>query len=88
MKPLPGQEERNTRYLVSRRAALRARNERQVAQAVREVLTSSERRAQLAAGIAALRRPDAARTVAERIVSLLNGRLAIPAADARSVLLR
>lgn len=88
MKPLPGQEERNTRYLVSRRAALRARNERQVTQAVREVLTSPERRAQLASSIAALRRPDAARTVAERIVSLLNGRLATPAADARSLLLR
>jgi processive 1,2-diacylglycerol beta-glucosyltransferase len=74
MKPLPGQEERNTRYLVSRRAALRARNERQVAQAVREVLTSAERRAQMAASIAALRRPDAARAVAERIVALLSGR--------------
>lgn len=88
MKPLPGQEERNTRYLVSRRAALRARNERQVTQAVREVLTSSERRVQLAASIAALRRPDAARTVAERIVALLNGRALTPAASARSMQLR
>ena len=88
MKPLPGQEERNTRYLVSRRAALRARNEKQVTQAVREVLTSSERRAQLAAGIAALRRPDAARTVAERIVALLGGRAVMPAASARSMQLR
>lgn len=83
MKPLPGQEERNTRYLVSRRAALRARNEAQVAQAVREVLTSRERRATLAAGIAALRRPDAARTVAERIVDLIGKRGAKRAAAAR-----
>jgi processive 1,2-diacylglycerol beta-glucosyltransferase len=28
VKPLPGQEERNTRYLVARRAAVRARGER------------------------------------------------------------
>ncbi len=72
VKPLPGQEERNTRYLVARRAAIRARGERQLAQAVREILTSSERRAQLGTSIAALRRPGAAHAVAERIVALLS----------------
>jgi len=74
VKPLPGQEERNTRYLTSRRAAIRARGERHLAQAVGEILTSPERRAQLATSIAALRRPDAARSVAERIVELLDSR--------------
>jgi processive 1,2-diacylglycerol beta-glucosyltransferase len=71
VKPLPGQEERNTRYLVSRRAAVRAKGDRQLAQLVREILTCGERRAQLCESIDALRRPDAARIVAERIVELL-----------------
>jgi processive 1,2-diacylglycerol beta-glucosyltransferase len=71
VQPLPGQEERNTRYLVARRAAIRARGERQVAQAVREVLTSDERRERLGVQIAALRRPGAARAVAARILELL-----------------
>ena len=73
VKPLPGQEERNTRYLVSRHAAIRARGERALASAVTDVLVSPARRAQLGASIAALRLPDAAATVARRIVSLLSG---------------
>ncbi len=79
VKPLPGQEERNTRYLVSRHAAVRAKGERQLAQLVREILTSSERRSQLHDSIEALRRPDAARTVAERIVELLGVKRAVSA---------
>jgi processive 1,2-diacylglycerol beta-glucosyltransferase len=72
VKPLPGQEERNTRYLVTRHAAVRARGEQQLGAAVTEVLTSPERRAQLSASIDALRHPDAALRVAERIVELLS----------------
>lgn len=71
VKPLPGQEERNTRYLVSRRAAVRALGERQLTCAVAEVLTSQERRKQLHERMDRLRRPDAAVAVAERILSLL-----------------
>ncbi len=74
VKPLPGQEERNTRYLVSRRAAIRARGERNLAQAVLEVLTSPERRMQLRESMRVLRRPEAAQDVAERVVALLEGR--------------
>jgi processive 1,2-diacylglycerol beta-glucosyltransferase len=74
VKPLPGQEERNTRYLVSRRAAVRASGERQLARAVESILQSPERRDRLRDRIGALRRPDAARAVAERVVGLLNGR--------------
>ncbi len=74
VKPLPGQEERNTRYLVSRQVAIRATSEAQLAAAVTSVLTSAERRAELADRIAALRRPDAAFSVAERIVTLLDRR--------------
>ena len=44
VRPLPGQEERNTRYLVSRRAAIRARGPRGLAAAVGNLLSSPRRR--------------------------------------------
>jgi len=71
VKPLPGQEERNTLYLVSRRAAVRAVGERQLEQAVADVLTSAAKRAALCERMKHLRRPDAAAAVADRIVDLL-----------------
>jgi len=74
VKPLPGQEQRNTRYLVSRRAAVRARGDAQLAEAVRDLLTSSTRRDDLLERMAALRRPEAALRVAERILELLERR--------------
>jgi processive 1,2-diacylglycerol beta-glucosyltransferase len=76
VKPLPGQEERNTRYLVTRRAAIRARGEQGLADAVSDVLQSSERRAQLHESMAVLRNPNAALCVAKRIVELLERRTA------------
>lgn len=79
VKPLPGQEERNTRYLVARKAAIRANGEKQLAAAVTDVLTSAVRRAELGARIDALRHPDAALRVAERICALLERRLALSA---------
>ena len=74
VKPLPGQEERNTRYLVNKRAAIRAQSERHLAQAVEQLLTDDARRARLRARMHALRRPNAARAVAERIAELLRRR--------------
>jgi processive 1,2-diacylglycerol beta-glucosyltransferase len=71
VKPLPGQEERNTRYLVSKRAAVRAKGEKQLAQAVEELLTSDGRLESARDRMHALHRPHAAQVVAERIVSLL-----------------
>ena len=70
VRPLPGQEERNTRYLVSRRAAIRARGARGLARAVGNLLESPERQAQLRRHMRALRHPEAAETVAERILAL------------------
>jgi processive 1,2-diacylglycerol beta-glucosyltransferase len=83
VKPLPGQEERNTRYLVSKRAAIRARGESNLAQAVLEVLTSEPRRTQLRDSMRVLRRPQAAQAVAERILALLEQRDVRRAAVAR-----
>ncbi len=74
VKPLPGQEERNTRYLVTRRVAIRARGEDALAEAVTDVLTSESVRAELHEKMAALRHPDAARDVAKRILTLLDRR--------------
>ncbi|GAC1530824.1 MAG: hypothetical protein NVS2B8_19060 [Vulcanimicrobiaceae bacterium] len=71
VKPLPGQEERNTRYLVSRKVAIRARGAGNVARAVETILSSVAYRAALAARIEDVRRPDAASRVADRIVALL-----------------
>ncbi|GAC1561796.1 MAG: glycosyltransferase [Vulcanimicrobiaceae bacterium] len=71
VKPLPGQEERNTRYLVSRKVAIRARGAGNVARAVETILSSVAYRAALAARIEDVRRPDAASRVADRILALL-----------------
>lgn len=74
VKPLPGQEERNTRFLVSREAAIRARGAEQIASVVTDVLASSHLRERLGHQIEVLRKPDAAHDIAERIVTLLNRR--------------
>jgi processive 1,2-diacylglycerol beta-glucosyltransferase len=74
VKPLPGQEERNTRYLVSRSAAVLPHGEAALARAVRELLVSPQRREEALAGIEALRHPGAAGAVADRIVRLLDER--------------
>ncbi len=71
VRPLPGPEERNTQYLVGRGAAIRMNTEEELAQTVTGILTSHERRCSLEGGMSAVRRPDAARTVADRIGELL-----------------
>jgi processive 1,2-diacylglycerol beta-glucosyltransferase len=70
VKPLPGQEERNTRYLVNRRAAIRTSGPEQLARALEELFSSPERYGQLRENMRALRHPDAAGVVADRIVEL------------------
>ncbi len=74
VKPLPGPEARNTQYLVERDAAIRINGEEELARTVSEVLGSRAHRERLKANIEKLRRPDAAATVAERVVHLLEAR--------------
>lgn len=74
VKPLPGQEERNARYLVQRGAALRVRASRDLAHAVAAVLDDPTRARALRGAAGALRTPQAAETIAERIVQLGNPR--------------
>jgi len=64
VKPLPGQEERNTRYLVERKAALRTKNERDLTRKVEEFLKNPERRHTMLAAVEKLAKPRAADDVA------------------------
>ena len=78
VKPLPGQEQRNTRYLVTRRAAISVNGGSELARAVSELLESGRRRAELLERASPLRHPDAALAEAERIVELLERRSSVP----------
>ena len=64
IKPLPGQEERNTRYLVERKAALRVSGVRAVPRTIAQLARSPQRRAELRERMLALGHPDAAAQVA------------------------
>lgn len=70
LRPLPGQEERNARYLVSRGAALRARNVGELVRAVDSVLDDDRVAQRVRASAAALAHPDAAERIAARIAAL------------------
>jgi processive 1,2-diacylglycerol beta-glucosyltransferase len=74
VKPLPGQEERNTRYLTARGAAVRARGSRELAAVVEALFTVPGLRANLLEAGGTLRRPFAATAIAERILDLLDRR--------------
>jgi len=70
MRPLPGQEERNARYLVQRGAAVRARRAADLARTVSALLDDETRRSALREAAAALGHPDAAMRIADRILAL------------------
>lgn len=72
-KPLPGQEERNTRYLVQRRAALRAKTPADLTRTVESLLVSKEMRDTMRAAMAQLGKPDAAVQIAAAIRALAAG---------------
>ncbi|HEX3463848.1 MAG TPA: glycosyltransferase [Candidatus Elarobacter sp.] len=70
LRPLPGQEERNARYLVSRGAALRARNGPDLVRVVDRVLHDPATAERVRDAASALAHPDAAEIVATRIAQL------------------
>lgn len=72
-KPLPGQEERNTRYLVQRRAALRAKNPADLTRTVQSLLESAEKQNAMRTAMARLGKPDAAAEIAVAIRALAVG---------------
>jgi processive 1,2-diacylglycerol beta-glucosyltransferase len=71
VKPLGGQEQRNTRYLVKQRAAMRADNEDAIARAVDRILaTHPASRGRLLRRAESVRRPEAAADVAQIVRTL------------------
>lgn len=66
-KPLPGQEERNTRYLVQCRAALRAKNTADLASTVESLLLSPEKRESMRSAMGILAMPEASARIAAAI---------------------
>jgi processive 1,2-diacylglycerol beta-glucosyltransferase len=73
VNPLPGQEERNTRFLVSREAAVLAKDQRDLVRTMNDVLAFSHRLVSLRDNARALRRPDAAAQIADRLRVLARG---------------
>ncbi|HEY8314353.1 MAG TPA: glycosyltransferase [Candidatus Baltobacteraceae bacterium] len=69
-KPLPGQEERNTRYLVERKVALRAKTSADLTRTIRRLYDSENLRSEMRAAMRTLERPHAARDVAALIEAL------------------
>jgi processive 1,2-diacylglycerol beta-glucosyltransferase len=77
VKPLPGQEERNTRYLVDRKAARLCRTRAELVERLERALSDPDGIAEVAPGADDVRRPEAASAVAERMLSLLERRAAM-----------
>lgn len=73
VKPLPGQEERNTRFLVDRKAAVRSRSQVHLTRIVEDLLASPQSLATMRASLGALARPHAACEVAALIASVSRG---------------
>jgi processive 1,2-diacylglycerol beta-glucosyltransferase len=74
VKPLPGQEERNTRYLCDRGAAMVAVVESGIARAVEQLLDDDAgHRSRLLQRVETLRRPEGAADVAEIVRRLTHG---------------
>lgn len=69
-KPLPGQEERNTRFLVQRRAAVRAKNDADLLRTVQSLLAAPERLEQMRTAMQALGKPDAAADIARAVFQI------------------
>ena len=69
-KPLPGQEERNTRYLVERRAAVRVRRAKDLTYAVASLLESPRALADMRIAMQGIAKPHAAAEVAATLLGL------------------
>lgn len=69
-KPLPGQEERNVRYLMEHGAAVRPRTAKALGSAVRDLLRDGAARQRMKTAIALIAKPNAAHDIAQTIASL------------------
>lgn len=71
MRPLPGQEIRNTQYLVKEKTAILAKKKKDLARAVDSLFANPKDMAKLRAHAKALKKPDAAHDAARHILALL-----------------
>ncbi len=76
-RPLPGQEERNSRVLVEAGCAVRVRSLRELPAALDTVLSEPERRARMVQAAAGLGRPEAAREIGALIARLASEKRAV-----------
>jgi len=83
LHPLPGPEMRNAKYLLARRVAVRANNERGLHNAIHDLLQNRSQLERMRALSVRAARPDSARHIAEWVLSLLptEGRPAQPDAS-------
>jgi processive 1,2-diacylglycerol beta-glucosyltransferase len=70
-KPLPGQEERNTRFLARHGVAMGAKNRTALAQTVQALLSSAERRSEMREAMGSLAKPNAAADLAAALRTLV-----------------
>jgi len=83
VKPLPGQEERNTRFLLERRAAVRVASLRSLPQVVGALLDDPARLATMRRRMSSLRKPLAALEAADVVAELARRRRAGAASGAK-----
>lgn len=69
-RPIPGQEEGNTRFLLERGAAVVSRTPQELRETLGALLTHTGRLAAMREAVAGLSRPDATRVVVERLAAL------------------
>lgn len=77
VNPIPGQESRNSDYLLENGAAIKINNIATLSFKLEDLLADAPRRAQMRSNALALARPRAALTVLERTLSLCGGRLSV-----------
>lgn len=68
VNPIPGQETKNTEFLIRRKAAIKAKDARDVARRVGELISSSGELKEFRERISDLSRPQAAFEIAQRII--------------------
>jgi len=71
VKPIPGQEERNGRYLIDQGAALGVNHLKELPEVIEELLLSSERREEMSRKARILARPRAAEETVRAIIELV-----------------
>ncbi len=69
-RPIPGQEEGNTRFLLERGAALVSRTPQGLRETLGDLLTHTERLTAMRDAVTSLSRPDATRVVVEHLAAL------------------